>query len=181
MAYKTLSFFLPTPTHFSKCFLCSLPLTHSELSSFSYLNLLFLFVQGLCTNYSFFLEGFLPLLANLITLQPGYLAINITSPGIKDTCATVRAIWFHSPQKRKRVGISNLHPMIHWRGFSVGSDGKESACNAEDPDLIPGSGRSPGGGNGNPLQYPCLENSMDRAAWQATVHVVTKSWTRLSG
>ena len=140
----------------------------------SYLNLLFLFVQGLCTNYSFFLEGFLPLLANLITLQPGYLAINITSPGIKDTCATVRAIWFHSPQKRKRVGISNLHPMIHWRGFSVGSDGKESACNAEDPDLIPGSGRSPGGGNGNPLQYPCLENSMDRAAWQATVHGLKK-------
>ena len=48
--------------------------------------------------------------------------------------------------------------------------GKESACNAGDPGLTPGSGRSPGEGNGNPLQYSCLENSMDRGAWQATVH-----------
>ena len=46
-------------------------------------------------------------------------------------------------------------------------------------DLIPGSGRSPGGGHGNPFQCPCLENPMDRGAWWATVHVVTKSWTRL--
>ena len=54
-------------------------------------------------------------------------------------------------------------------GFSGGSDGKESACNAGDPGSIPGSGRSPGEGNGKPLQYSCLENSMDR------VHGVTKS------
>ena len=47
-------------------------------------------------------------------------------------------------------------------GFPVDSDGKESACNVGDPGLIPGSGRSPGEGNGNPLQYSCLENSMDR-------------------
>ena len=65
-------------------------------------------------------------------------------------------------------------------GFPGGSDGKESAHNAGDPGSIPGSGRSPGEGNGNPLQYSCLENSMDRGAWQATVHGVTKSWTRLS-
>jgi len=45
---------------------------------------------------------------------------------------------------------------------------------------VPGLGRSPGGGHGNPLQYSCLENPMDRGAWQATVHEVTKSWTRLS-
>ena len=51
-----------------------------------------------------------------------------------------------------------------------GSDGKESVCNAEDPGLIPGSEKSPGEGNGYPLQYSCLENSMDRGAWQATVH-----------
>ena len=44
---------------------------------------------------------------------------------------------------------------------------------------IPGSGRSPGGEHGNPLQYPCLENPMDRGVWQATVYRVTKSWTRL--
>ena len=49
-----------------------------------------------------------------------------------------------------------------------------------DLELIPGSGRSPGEGNGSPLQYSCLENSMDRGAWQATVHGVAKSWTLLS-
>ena len=58
---------------------------------------------------------------------------------------------------------------------------KESTCNAGDVDegLIPGSGRSPGGGHGNPIQYSCLENPVDRGAWLATVHRVTKSWTRL--
>ena len=58
---------------------------------------------------------------------------------------------------------------------------KESTCNAGDMDegLIPGSERSPGGGHGNPIQYSCLENPMDRGAWPATVHRVTKSWTRL--
>ena len=59
-------------------------------------------------------------------------------------------------------------------GFLGGSDGKESACNAGDPSSIPGSGRSPGEGNGNSLQYSCLENSMDRGVWQATVHGVTE-------
>ena len=57
------------------------------------------------------------------------------------------------------------------RDFSDGSDGKESACNAGatgDTDSIPGSGRSPGEGNGNPLQYSCLENPMDRGTWPAT-------------
>ena len=63
------------------------------------------------------------------------------------------------------------------RGFPSGSDGKGSACNAGDLGLIPELGRSPGEGNGNPLQYFCLENSMDRGAWWATVHGVTKSWT----
>ena len=64
-------------------------------------------------------------------------------------------------------------------GFPGGSDSKESSCNAGDPGSVPGSGRSPGEGNGNPLQYPCLENPMDRRAWPATVHRVTKSWTQL--
>ena len=59
----------------------------------------------------------------------------------------------------------------------VGSNGKESAG---DLGLIPGLGRSPGEGNGNPLQYSCLENPMDRGAWWATVHRVAKSQTRLS-
>ena len=64
-----------------------------------------------------------------------------------------------------------------WASFMVV---KKSACNAGDPGSIPGSGRSSGEGNGNPLQYSCLENSMDRGAWQSTVHGATKSWTRLS-
>ena len=58
-------------------------------------------------------------------------------------------------------------------GFPGSSEGKESACNAGDPDLIPRSGRSPGEGNGYPLQYSCLEKSMDRGAWRATVYGVT--------
>ena len=64
-------------------------------------------------------------------------------------------------------------------GKASGSDGEESACSAGDLGLIPGSGRSPGKGHGNPLQYSCLENSMDRRAWWATVHGVTKSQTWL--
>jgi len=59
-------------------------------------------------------------------------------------------------------------------GFLGGSDYKEPACNPGDLRLIPGSGRSPGEGTGNPLQYSCLENSMDRGACQATVHGVAK-------
>ena len=61
-----------------------------------------------------------------------------------------------------------------------GSDGKASAYNAEDPGSIPGLGRSPGEGNGNPLQYSCLENPMGGGTWQAIVHGVAESQTRLS-
>ena len=60
-------------------------------------------------------------------------------------------------------------------GFPGGSEVKASACNTEDLDLIPGLGRFPGERNGNPLQYSCLENPMDRGAWWATVHRVAKS------
>ena len=59
-------------------------------------------------------------------------------------------------------------------GFPDGSDSKESTHSAGDLGSVPGSGRVPGGGNGNPLQYFCLENPMDRAAWRATVHGVTR-------
>ena len=59
--------------------------------------------------------------------------------------------------------------------FPGGSDSKESACNAGDPGLMPGLERSPGEGNGNPLQYPCLENSMDRGTWRAYSPWGTKS------
>ena len=62
-------------------------------------------------------------------------------------------------------------------GFPGVSDGKESACNAGDPGLIPGLGRSPGEGNGYPIQYSCLENFIDRGAWWATVLGVAKNQT----
>ena len=65
-------------------------------------------------------------------------------------------------------------------GFPGGSEVKASASNVEDLGSIPGSGRSPGEGNGNPLQSSCLENPIDRGAWWATVHGVAKSQTRLS-
>ena len=60
------------------------------------------------------------------------------------------------------------------------SDGKESACSTGDPGSIPGSRRCPGEGNGNPLQYSCLENPMDRGVWQAPIHRVAKSQIQLS-
>ena len=63
--------------------------------------------------------------------------------------------------------------------FPGDSEVKASAWNAGDPGSIPGSRRSPGEGNGNPFQYSCLENPMEGGAWWATVHGVTKSWTRL--
>ena len=67
-----------------------------------------------------------------------------------------------------------------YNGFPGSLEVKASACNAGDPGLIPGLGRSPGEGNRNPLQDSCLENPMDRGAWWATVHGVAKSRTRLS-
>ena len=66
-------------------------------------------------------------------------------------------------------------------GFPGGSVGKETTCNAGNPGLIPGVGRFPGEGNGNPLQYFCLEKSMDRGDWWATVHGVAKGKAELSG
>ena len=66
------------------------------------------------------------------------------------------------------------------QGFPGDSDSKESTCSIGDLGSIPGSGRPPGGSHGHPLQYSCLENPMDRGAWQAIVHGVTKSQTQLS-
>ena len=68
-----------------------------------------------------------------------------------------------------RPGVTQVQ-IESFTGFSGGSNDKESACSAGDLVLIPGSGRSPGEGNGYPLQYSCLENPMDRQAWQAIVH-----------
>ena len=69
---------------------------------------------------------------------------------------------------------------MDYQSVPGGSMVKNSPTSARDVGSIPGSGRSPGGGNGNPLPYSCLENSMDRGAWRATVYGVTKSQTQLS-
>ena len=83
----------------------------------------------------------------------------------------------HAPGCEQRHKVS-LGTRALW-GFPSGSDSKESACNPGELGWIPGWGRSPGGGHGNPLQYSCLENPGDRGAWWATVHGVAKSQTRL--
>ena len=75
---------------------------------------------------------------------------------------------FHSNPKERQCQrmLELLHNCTHFKLY-YGSDGTEPACNVGDPGLIPGTGRSPGEGNGNPLQYSCLENPMDRRAWRA--------------
>ena len=83
-------------------------------------------------------------------------------------------------QSRHFVFISYLMLIKLNLGFSGGSDGKQSACNAGDQSSVRGLGRSPGEENGNLLQCSCLENSMDRRAWWAIVHGVAKSRTQLS-
>ena len=82
-------------------------------------------------------------------------------------------------QKEKNKYCILIH-IYRIQDFPSSSDGKASVYNVGDPGSIPGSGRSAGEGNGNPLQYCGLENPMDRGAWQATVHGVAKSWTQLS-
>ena len=87
----------------------------------------------------------------------------------------------NSPSERERLGLEDFLAFWSLIGcFPGGSDSKVSACNAGDPGSIPELGRSPGEGNGNPLQHSCLENPMDRGAWRAAVHGVTKSRARLS-
>ena len=84
--------------------------------------------------------------------------------------------------KQQKLLFLSQHSLV-FRGIPGGSAVKNlpaSAGATGDTGLIPGSGRSLGGGNGNPLQYCCLGNPMDRGAWQATAHGVTKSWTKLS-
>ena len=80
-------------------------------------------------------------------------------------CETLE--FFHILQTNQHISV----------GFPGGSEGKVPACNAGDLDSIPRSGSSPGEGNGNPLQYSCLENPMDGRAWWATVHGVAQSQT----
>ena len=76
--------------------------------------------------------------------------------------------------ERKWTGMSEFNSDDHYVGPPWWLSSKESACNAGDTGLIPGSGRCPAGGCGNPLQYACLENPMDRGTWRTTIHRVAK-------
>ena len=89
---------------------------------------------------------------------------------------------FVSVVPSKYLSVSHIlsYCIFNQLGFPSGSNGKEPSCNVRDPCSIPGSGRSSGEGNGNPLQYSCLQNPMDRGAWWAIVHEMAKSQTRLS-
>ena len=106
----------------------------------------------------------------------------LPNPGIEPDSAALAGGFFTTepagkPHKRDRH-IRMYSPTV---GFPGGSEGQESACNAGDLDSTPRLGRSLEEGNGKPLQYSCLQNPMDRGAWQAIVHVVAKRlWTRLS-
>ena len=84
----------------------------------------------------------------------------------------LRAVHIRLKRKIKRL---SMYPLASTQ--AGGSHGKEFTCNVGDPSSIPVLGRSPGEGNDNPFQYSCLENPMNRGAWQATVHGVPKSWT----
>ena len=76
--------------------------------------------------------------------------------------------------------IFSVFNNLSYKGFPCSSVSKEFACSARDPSSIPGLGRSPGEANGNPLQYPCVENLLDRGTWWIAVHGVAKSRARLS-
>ena len=99
----------------------------------------------------------------------------------KNTFESVLMRWMKlEPIIQSEVSQKEKHQysiLTHIDGFPGGSEVKSSACNAGDLGSIPGSGRSPGEENGNPLQYSCLENPMDRGAWLATVHWVAESDT----
>ena len=121
-----------------------------------------------------FLQGHLPLPVALYSL--GFIPA-VSSPSPLCRSLTDGKKW---AALGSGVGFYSFLGLNCLPGLSCGSDDKESACNAGDLGLIPGSGRSPGGGNGSPLQYCYLENSTDRGTWQATVHGVAKSLTWLS-
>ena len=130
-----------------------------------------------------------------------YPTVYTLYPHLKGMFREVLFVWTWNWKEAKMPINSRIHQSIvvfpacwnttqHWkwittyynkkRGFPGGSDGKESACSAGDLGSTPELGRSPGEGNGNPLQYSCLENSMDWGAWWATVPGVAKSQTQLS-
>ena len=93
---------------------------------------------------------------------------------------TLKIIGLRNQNKRIKMRLEFLITVYKEDGFPGSSDVKECACNAGDPGLIPSSRRSSGEGNGNPLQYSCLENFINTGAWFAIVHGIAKSQTQLS-
>ena len=123
-----------------------------------------------------------------LSSQSRKLSTSPSSAGPLTCWATLTSHWpsldsdFLNIKRRWQNKISSKIPFFNpiYKGFPAASDSKESTSNEGDWGSIPGLGRSPGERNGNPLQYSCLENSLDRGAWRATVHGVTKSQMRLS-
>ena len=116
-----------------------------------------------------------PTLCNLHGLQQARLPSPSVSPGVcSGSCPLSQ--WCH-PWSGNAHEIW-IQPDLLWGPWWL--SGKESSCQGRRYSSVLGLGRSPGGGNGNPLQYSCLGNLMNRGAWQATVHGVAKSWTQLS-
>ena len=132
-----------------------------------------------CSNSSQFWDPQIPPERILVSVNreensSRWALIGLKSPASIEYASDVLKLW--SARERLTFGFL-YHESV---GFSSSSDSKASACNVGDLGSMPGWGRSPGEGNDNPLQYPCLQNSMDRGTWQATVHGVAKSQTWLS-
>ena len=126
----------------------------------------------------------LPALAKDVPATPGSPAPS-PSPSLLSILTTSHCHCLVLPASSRqrpspwRAIVGPPAPLLPLR-FPGGSDGTDSTCKAGDPGLIPGSGKSPREGNGNPLGYSCLENPTDRGTWWATVHGVAKSQTQLS-
>ena len=159
---------------------------HQELSSHAKLQSMFSLVSS--TLPSRFLLSIslprsfpVPRLALDFSLAP-LLCFWASSPG--NSKRSTHSCKVTSPSRDLRKCLGDFHwrsfMLRNWWVFPVGSDGKESTCNVGDPGSIPGLGRSPGEGNDNPLHSCCLENSMDRGTWWATVQGDVESWTQLS-
>ena len=108
---------------------------------------------------------------NVVNQRPGGKLENKREREKGQTGGTLAMVY------KQLIVLTDKDLLLVNKGFPGGSDGKESACNVEDPCSIPGSGRSPGEGIGNPFQYACLENSVDGRARKATVYRVSKSRT----
>ena len=190
---------LPSPIlwHGSKLFICCKVILFSEYSVlFIYLHAdkqMFLYIS-LCSKASLwgitpfgdlmlFMESLTPFTECLMPewYTSGCKRQRAAVPGTegcsrsaRSSCCPWKDLNLINKSDLRIHGIDFIGTPGSFVGLPGGSDGKESVCNAGDLGLIPGSGRSPGKGNGNSLQYSCLENPMDRAVWQAIVHVVVK-------